>query len=618
MKEVKIPSRMQNTGKIYLPWFDEMMSLKEGEPICIPTRAFDKLIYPLKKAVHDKGLRIVDGRIQGHSNSACCPVLFFPEQVEVMFFDMPPNTPAWYNTLAISAYYDESEKGYIVEKSDFLKYATNKDLIDFCYGDEVPLSLLREKLDDVLNAYLDNLLYINVASYNTKLEFLGWMAPGRSEEPVAYYWIDNTSLKKHLEDDITYINDKDIPSLRHEVDGLFFAITLFSLCKPLFSWCKVRTNAKFSVQLLIAQASLKSELEFARAHRAIDCLLDFWCNYREWLVRSKSMLLEGTVKSKFRRHWDKVGVLAKWDHLNFPLLFTNYKRISWDLRRDSDVNFYPGTERALKKKQLTIINQASCLPILLPYHESERTQKRLECLTLSLRIPDIEKELHRFSEGQKNELGLNAAHKNLIRYYLSIMKGLSSRCINEYKGILRKCYKSALLDLGALQKSTPIEYQYKACLLGTLYFVKEIQPKEVATTRLDRAIQYLKIMLGHYEKAPRVEDSVKVSDFAEFVRQSLKEDSEYHNILFHQDEGGIYFYYNQYWAAFQRFCKSNDLDLFSSAAHFRREVLYIEKLIKPQYEVPPGSGKYPRFDYVKKIGDCKERVLNVSPKILSL
>ncbi len=206
-----------------------------------------------------------------------------------------------------------------------------------------------------------------------------------------------------------------------------------------------------------------------------------------------------------------------------------------------------------------------------------------------------------------------------MHYYISVLNCISHTNRGEVKKLLQGAYKAALFDLGTTLKAASYEQKQKACLLGTLYFVKALQAErkekadadvllEVNTPRLNDAIRSLKNILGR---------DAKMEDFAAFVQQSLHKGSKYHKVLFYQDNEGIYLYYKEYWPAFQEFCKEQNITLMGNSAWFQREVLRKAGCIKPQYEVFQ-PGKYLRYDYRKKVGDTKATVLNISPKILKI
>lgn len=338
---------------------------------------------------------------------------------------------------------------------------------------------------------------------------------------------------------------------------------------------------------------------------------DMWCNYRDWKNRDK----KNWAHFKF---WNKDGVaevfFAPWNHLNFPLVFSDHSRISWDSAKHCDID--AGNVRGfLSKQEVRNIGNASCLPILLPLRKTEKPYQVKDCLNLIWDLSDnmeqIDKMAACFEPTVSNKKKLSRRHREIIRFYVEFLDFLNElvNVENDKKAVaklLRNSYTDALLDLGAMPAKATIEQQEKACLLGSMYLAKDVLKESRYRDNILAAINGLKKYLGR---------DVVLTDFAEFVRECLKKNSKYQEIFCYQDEDGIYLFYNRYWEGFKNYCDSNHLVIKCGAAAFRRNVL--EKYISPQYD-PSNPRKYPRYDYRKKVDNEKAVVLKVSPKILKL
>ena len=106
-----------------------------------------------------------------------------------------------------------------------------------------------------------------------------------------------------------------------------------------------------------------------------------------------------------------------------------------------------------------------------------------------------------------------------------------------------------------------------------------------------------------------------LQDFAHFIDDLLQGATESENLLFGQDQDGIYLYYHNYWDAFKRYCAIHKIYVNDSCLQFRHKYLIPNEIIQAQYK--PSNGQYQRYDYRKKLNGRTATVLNVSRKILN-
>ena len=305
--------------------------------------------------------------------------------------------------------------------------------------------------------------------------------------------------------------------------------------------------------------------------------------------------------------------LASWNHLCFPVIFSDYQNIEEDEEDECDSSTIMQTEEqeyifdqdntdALPETEQCVpisnahkyLKKLSCLPIfLLKESALGKARKGKEILSLkwnASNIPDVVP-----NEAQKHRLIMNG--------YIGLLEAINEAGYEAFRRCYSEASKNAYKEIGVFKKNAARDQRYCATLLISLLIADQYATKNTMFwIAVQDSLAYLRTCVIHH---------ADTADFAQFVKCCI---TEKHEVLFYQDTDGIYLHYKQYWPAFQKYCKKHGIILSDSAAQFRRAKL--NGYIKPQYTA--GGSKYPRYDYRKKVDGREASVLNVRPNILKL
>lgn len=611
----RVSQKLQEAAKCYSDIIDEL--LQKGE-VDLSLKWYDILTSPLKRGARKAGLKVNRGKICSKNNKNGCNVLFFPIDVEFIPVDIQVNKLCvWKKVVCAKALFEEHKCTLVlidtIENSKYQVDLYKEYVLKYRIAGMGPLS--KEAFSNLKNAYGESLEIIGIGHTPRDYMLHGWNTYG-----TPHYFpseLDKFDSKaSECEGKSIGVDDHRKPvrlidpvaNVASQFEYVFMAATLLSLCKPLFLRYNIKTNYKFSLQIEIKSTS---EAEDVCKQMLLGQFADMWCNYRDWNDRKK----KNSVDLRF---WHNNGIagaiFAPLNHLNFPLVFSDYPRVSWDSAK------YGGIEAQkvrdfLSRREVRDIGGASCLPLLLPVQKAEKPYPQKDCLKLiwdpANNMDQINEMISHFEPTERNQKRLSRRHREIMRFYVAFLRTVNefiqkSDNKNAIAKQIRQNYKDALFDLGATQAKATLEQQEKACLLGSMYLVRDLMQESRYSGDISTAIDGAKKYLGR--------DAV-LTDFAKFVCDCLKNSSKYHGAFCYQDQEGIYLFYNKYWEEFQKYCVSNGVIIGCGAAAFRRNV--IEKYITPQYD-PSNPRKYPRYDYRKKVGNQKAVVLKVSPQILKL
>lgn len=612
MGRKKSVEKIERQKESYLA-IKKQLQENKGVEVYLSAQEFNNLAYPLRTAVKRVGLKLTSGKILRKNNRGGCSILLFPQYVELYPLDNGTFRSCWVNVVIVRAIYHRKLAEYRIKiLEDQLERKENGELYSLCagYSDEI---LGEEEFTHLITEYALALNELTIAEIPSMIEFA--LPRFRNGKFLNF----SSMYKKSFEENFDYEweikkNSKRRKAfLAKDIESLLFSATLFSLCKPLFKMCKIKdAHIEFAVQFLIKpdinpDLEMESEEEQERQlcpYWALNDYIELWCDFRAFDAPKDNLEIG---KRKFRRNWTDEESTAAYKHLGFPLIYSNYKKLEWG---DLEPEPYEQTVLVLTKTQLQKINQASCLPILLPFRKPEKPYREMDCLTFPFSIGQNENANHLMEKATyKAERYERHEHIKSIYYkFMALLKGQELKII---KKELQKTYDKALVDIGAPLKGPSMEQQHKACLLGALYYAAAVFEKagiEDHYTQFSGHIRQVKTFFGHQASA---------SDFAAFVRETLQGNPEYQSVLFGEDADGIYLRYKMYWEAFERYCEKNGVVLHQNALQFRRQELIPSGYIQPQYR-EKSPHKYTRYDYRKKIEGKEETVLNVSRRILSI
>lgn len=608
----RVSKKLQKAAECYSEIVDE---LRQSREVSLSLEWYDIVTSPLKRAARKAGLKVNRGKIYSKNNKNGCNVLFFPIDVEFIPVDIQVNKLCvWKKAVCAKAVFEEHKCTLVltdaIENSKYQVDLYEEYVLKHRIAGMGALS--KEAFFNLKNAYGESLEIIGIGYALRDYMLHGWNIYG-----TPHYFFPNELDK--FDSKAPGCEGKSIgvaPPIKpvrliapvakvaSHFEYIFMAATLFSLCKPLFLRYNIKTNYKFSLQIEIKSTS---EAENVCKQMLLGKFADMWCNYRDWNDCNE----KNSVGSKF---WHKNGIagviFAPWDHLNFPLVFSDCSRLTWgdDIESQKIVDF-------LSKREVYAIGETSCLPLLLPLQKTEKPYPQKDCLKLIWNPANDRNEMKemiaRFEPTDLIQKKLSRRHREIMRFYVAFLGTVNefiqkSDNKNAIAGQIRQNYKDALFDLGAAQAKATLEQQEKACLLGSMYLARDMMQESRYSGDISTAIDGVKKYLGR---------DVMLKDFVAFVCDCLRQDSKYREAFFYQDQDGIYLFYNKYWEIFQKYCDSNGIIISCGAAAFRRNVL--EKYISPQYD-PSNPRKYPRYDYRKKVDGQKAVVLKISSQILKL
>lgn len=568
----------------------------EGESICdINSQAFERLTYAAQKAAKNAGLAFRAGCLHSGNNHQQCNCFFIP------------GSGSGYIEDGSNSYFWELKNThfYKVEKVSIKSTSYNlilcgvidglysyADLFDICHMVDPHTTISRTALLKFFKCYITELIRLDVISQSIHGGILGWFInpPNR-----LYHWEDKKII--HTEIMPGTSTDNLLPEKIFPADSIWFAASLFSLCKPLFALCRMQCNTHFALQILLNSSRGAGEEDrlglWVLEHQA-----RLWCNYRHWPKKAGN-----NDHVKFRNRFSQPPSMVFIFHRGFPVILFGFKR------RDESydpIEYWDRNNKiviTVNKRDLEYLCSGKCLSVLLPAFSPPKNYPKKLCLSLTVDMPAPDKFFDYYDIGNST---LRERHQNINSFYISCMNAISGQNCADVGKNLKKSYRKALADLGAVTAKKDIRKEQLACLLGTLYFLHDVlTAKGEKVERLNRLLQAFRREIG----------IVTLGNFSNFVRGLLHHPDENADIIFGQDKDGIYLFYKTYWPAFQKYCKSNGLVLSMSAQAFRKSFLIPKNLIRPQYA--PSNGAYVRYDYRKKLNGKEATVLNLSHHILA-
>ena len=565
---------------------------------------FDQLTYAAKQAAKQVGLAFRAGCLQSRNNKQKCRYFFIPgSESDYMENGKNGKFPflkgLWIFTAKPIAGGKGEERYYKVE---CVLYTDNtitsyEELAEYFYkarnragqkgNDEITLP--RQKLEEFFACYIDELSRCGVLSKARGEIVTGW-ARGHDGR-FCCIWALRPELNPGRDmDDL-------LPIRQYPTDGIWFAATVFSLCKALFTLCKLPHSTDFVLQLLL-DTSKEYGKEDTQGLWVLEQQAHYWCDFRDWMKEMGEE--EWAEYSKFRCRYDRLPPIGSWANLGFPTVLFNFKKqeepsdpIEYRITKDGEPVI------ALKKADLDYLCNGYGLSVLLPALPPKRSYAKKQCLSLDVPLENCQDLCRRWNWGIPRK-----GHEAVMEYYRLCLRAIDSQPASKVKKGLRESCQRALADLGAASGEETRKDQL-ACLLGTLYFLRTtLEQKGEKVERLEKLIQAFYREIG----------GVTTAHFAAFVKQLLQNPAKHANVLFGQEQDGIYLVYQTYWDAFQDFCRRQGVLLSCSAKKFRDSCLLPNRLIQPQYT--PSNGGYARYDYRKKLNGKEETVLKVSPDIL--
>lgn len=595
----------------YEPLQKYLYEMAEGDSCFVSKETFDSLTVPLRWAIRETGLKLSRGKIVYKNNHPLCSFLFLPRKVFLYPTEDGKCQSEWIDLVIVEAAYQKKRQGYCVEVYKTIPEIMNYNLSGKCW---VIGNGKIEIFDRLVKMYGYALMEYQVAYYPDSIFTWGVRCSGIGGQ--IYY---ATYLHRMNGRSKNTNMDKNLPLVLIPIESVFFSATLFSLCKPLYAHCKLKNvHYDFALQILLDDELSTHTRHVTWPYWALDCYADMWCNFREWENRkgtAEHLKTENTgvkfqppILKKFRSRWTDIRATAIWQHLNFPLIYSDHRRIDYG---DEIFSFYEfngqNVPDFLSKKQLKRIISTSTLPILLPTVSPPKPYSQQECLTVSCdkTIIGAKKWIGEFYRVAEKAM---ARHELLLDFYMAVMRNLNGVNITQIRKPLLAAYRTALTRLGASKKEPSIEQQHKACLLGSMYFIQTYLSNEGGEySRFESHIHCVERILGC---------EATLTDFANFVFLAMDKDSPYHSaILKIEEKIGIFLDMKKYWTIFQSYCKEKNIKLLCTELQFRKWELISGNYLKPQYEVADPN-KYLRYDYRKVVDGKKRIVLNVDWKIL--
>lgn len=599
------------------------------QPFVMPKDRFEDLTYAMRRAASAADLAVRAGCLHSLNNRLVCRVMLFPGSGSryrkegsdaytiflnntyfVLAEDMDPVFVDG-KKFAFKKDAEAKKKGRFklevatifdgIVSSDQLP-ALYKQIAD-SYKQPSDKMIPQKSLQKFLECYMRELIRIDAIPQALNDALLGWRknAPhGLDTAYPSYYRDESVVYRKEVDEAL----DDYLPMAICPGDSIWFAATCFSLCKPLFDFCKIKCSTKFSLQLLINSGTQPTR-EDSLFLLHVENQAHFWCDFRLWPRQSWAQgkgELKTDYPSKFRNKYTNNIFINRIYHRGFPIILFNYKKLEDEY--DTIEYVCPAPNSPMPKSDIERLSSADCLPILVAATPPEKNYANKLCLTLPLRNAKSRIFYKRY-DIIKNEM-LRDQHTKINGYYIHCMELLSDRIPSKIAPLLKKSYQKALSTLSTSAKTNKFYAEQLSCLLGSLYFLRDaLKCDGQKVERLNHLIQAFQREIG----------IVSVVDFSEFINETIQDSNLNQEVLFGRDCNGIYLYYGKYWPAFQRYCNQRGLILNETAASFRHSVLIPLNLIRPQFV--PANGENPRYDYRKKLDGKSATVLNLSPKILN-
>ena len=608
-----------------------------GGPIIIEAETFDALVRPLRTAARKANLKLLKGAILRKNNRTVCRILFFPEIIEIWPFDDPDKSRyCFYDLIAAQAEYNKADCTYELRElelidDDFLASELYQTYQKAC-GEDSDFNISEREFEALICEYAKEAQAIGLAKIP---EYMGSAFPFINQTKRGK--IDTEAMRNFTQDPYygeLFRNSFDdrkflFPDIFSPIESLFFSATLFSLCKHLFSVCDIRDlDYNFALEVIVGDGEFpvgarctwspqgrkfgEDTENLFKSFWALNSYARLYCDYRtkkygkDFLSKKTLKKLENRELQKFRNKWTDYVCSAFWQHLGFPLVYSDYHKAGWM----GALEFYEGEPLSLAPKRLEEISKAKYLPIVFPSVAPQHYHPSKNCLTIQWALSetdDIERIQQILGGDERYYFYL---HEQIKAIYFKFMQLLTETSCDDIVKSLTRMYTKALSDVAMRPNEPTMDEMHKACLLGALHFAREVFAENESGKR---ANNYL---LGHIEKVRLILGRVATAkDFAVFVKVMLaKKDT----VVFYWDEKGIYLHYKEYWDQFREFCEEQGVLLRYSAGMFRREVLAPQGYIRPQYR-SSRPGAQIRYDYRKKNQEGEEAVvLNVSLDILRL
>ena len=531
--------------------------------------------------------------------------LYLPETVHTTEYEVGKNRYMWKNVLHIKEKYNGDGTYTIIRRKDQGDLSDNDLIEKLVEKNHVDPSTARK----FLLHYRRRLLAFGMQEYAQTQQLSGY---GRRETQYGRLHYFVTPPLKEYEPETAH---RGVLNLRQhtELECVFFIATVCSLLKTPMS--RVLKNDWKSLHFLLYVYS-KQAIKQEHYEDYLDCMSyysNLYCNYRNWNDDLAKSYWGAKFWYRYPEECNSSISLASWNHLCFPVIFSDYQNIEEDEEDECDSSTIMQTEEQEyifdqdntdtlpETEQCVPINNAhkylkklSCLPIfLLKESALGKARKGKEILSLkwnASNIPDVVP-----NEAQKHRLIMNG--------YIGLLEAINEAGYEAFRRCYSEASKNAYKEIGVFKKNAARDQRYCATLLISLLIADQYATKNTMFwIAVQDSLAYLRTCVIHH---------ADTADFAQFVKCCI---TEKHEVLFFQDTDGIYLHYKQYWPAFQKYCKKHGIILSDSAAQFRRAKL--NGYIKPQYTA--GGSKYPRYDYRKKVDGREVSVLNVRPNILKL
>jgi hypothetical protein len=581
----------------------------------LPPEVAEAICFTLKSAAKESNLTLRNGCLYTRNNQFHCRYFFIPGSRSTWVTQGQDTLKYSYDHVYVLALERiDSVPLYRLSHIE-TEYKDYSDVTKFfhLFSNTKNVTLNKSLLEAFLVHYSKELARMHLITETRYNGSYSWILDV-GKDRIRNNLFDLFMLTQHAENPA----DEFISSSPCEADALCFTATVFSIVKPLFQLCRIKCDPNFVLQILLDPAQFSDEQK-PKAMFHLELLLHFWCDFREWPVADgkPQKKKEYGFDIKFRNRYSDPLQKLRISHRNFPIAYFNYKKLSklplgsdldeWDAESDS-VRY---TKRLkFNKAELQCLGKNEVLPILIPYEPPARNYARAQCLTVTLRTASTDIVKHCYAANLRHPDGTvttardtaTDTHRRINNYYFMMVNALSELPFSQLKKMLRHAYREAQAEFGCLESQQDARQQQFACLLSSLYLVRDCFVKQ------DQPVQNLQHFIDAFL---RVAGVASISTFANFVQQVVKQKSD---VLFCCEPGSIYLHYAHYWPAYQKYCRSHNFTLSISAAAFRRDLLKPAGLITPQYQT--SGGNYLRYDYRKEHNGQKATVLKLSDRIL--
>lgn len=624
--------------------YKAFMELLSKGSVALTKKRYRAIFAPWHKAAKDLYLVVRKGWTYTANNRFRFPFIPLPESITFLSKDLGGSIwfPVGQIVIVHIRYYEDSSEPYIVApvdtiRSDQWEYLRTHSLfqkafLNIKWPSKVSAELQVRESENCLSedcliklfqAYWYHLSHSLALLTEVPLFSLSSWTDFYGAKALTYHIGIDTDLFFQPESPLDIFERSTL--WQSDLFRILFAATIFSISKPILRAAGL--PVEFILDLKQQNGSDEDFIGYVHIWFSLLCKVD----------SIKDNPIDVIYRSATSEFADIKGIedVSPISHHSFPYLYS-YKIISYVLEGEIDYNdednestVYeyrePGKNRRrnimnLSAKAIDKLCTLRNLPIVLSTSEVKHTYPDEKCLSISV-IVDAQTRDSRF-HNEKVRNDILDLYSGFLRYLSEQNEQNDERkdktksrkefVAKKVKWNARKLYQTSIAQLGLSRHEMPnSQQQHTACILTALALLRQY----IEETFPNQNLSGTNGSILHIEQRLQRMAGVRtagIAVFAAFLKNIA--DSKDNSLIFTYDDEYLYLHYKEYWPAFEAYCKKYDVTIQYSAAKFRRDILAPD-FLKAQYQ--PTNGKYPRFDYRKKVDGKEATVIAISKRIIS-